>query len=178
LRDGLNLIDSAGEIEALARTVEDSGDVVFVPALTGLGAPHWDPNARGVIHGLTRGTNRGHIARAALEGIAFQNVDVLRAMEADLGRPLTTLKVDGGASVNNLLMQFQSDMLGVSIVRPRMTDTTALGSALFAGLTVGIFSDLDAIRESWRADAQFAPTMSDEARDAHMARWRRGLARV
>ena len=178
LRDGLELFASAPEVEALAASVPDSGGVVFVPALTGLGAPHWNPDARGVIHGLTRGTTRGHVARAALEGIAFQNVDILTAMESDLGHPLTTLKVDGGACANNLLMQFQADTLGVPIVRPVMTDTTALGSALLAGLAVGVFSDLDAIRATWQADRAFTPQMADDERAAHMARWRRGLARV
>jgi glycerol kinase len=152
--------------------------VVFVPALTGLGAPHWDPDARGVIHGLTRGTTRGHLARATLEGIAFQNVDILRAMESDLGERLTSLKVDGGASANDLLMQFQSDTLDCPIVRPAMTDTTALGSGLLAGLAAGLFKDLDAIRSAWRAERRFEPSMSAQERDEHMARWRRGLARV
>jgi glycerol kinase len=178
LRDGLEMISSAPEIEALAGSVDDSGGVVFVPALTGLGAPHWNPEARGVIYGLTRGTTRGHIARAALEGIAFQNVDILTAMESDLGHPLTTLKVDGGACANNLLMQFQADVLGVPIVRPVMTDTTALGSALMAGLAVGVFSDLDAIKDTWQSDREFTPDMSDQDRAAHMARWQRGIARV
>ncbi len=178
LRDGLELFSSAPEVEELARSVEDSGGVVFVPALTGLGAPHWNPDARGVIYGLTRGTTRGHVARAALEGIAFQNVDILTAMESDLGHPLTTLKVDGGACANNLLMQFQADTLGVPIVRPVMTDTTALGSALMAGLAVGMFSDLDAIRATWRADREFTPSMSSADRAEHMARWQGGLARV
>ena len=178
LRDGLGLFESSAEVEALALSVEDSGDVVFVPSLTGLGAPHWNPEARGVIHGLTRGTTRAHIARAALEGIAFQNFDILGAMERDLSKPLTTLKVDGGASANNLLMQFQADLLGCPIVRPVMTDTTALGSALMAGLAVGIFADLEAIRAHWQQDRRFDPAMADETRDGHLARWRRGLKRV
>lgn len=178
LRDGLGLISDSSQIEALAASVEDSGEVVFVPSLTGLGAPHWNPEARGVIYGLTRGTTRGHIARAALEGIAFQNYDILVAMQRDLDAPLTALKVDGGASNNNLLMQFQADLLGCPIVRPEMTDTTALGSALMAGLAVGLFDDLEAIRATWQADARFEPSMTDPARDAHLARWRQGLARV
>jgi glycerol kinase len=178
LRDGLGIIQRSSDIEALARSVPDSAGVVFVPALTGLGAPHWDPDARGVIHGLTRGTTRGHLARATLEGIAFQNVDILRAMESDLGERLTSLKVDGGASANDLLMQFQSDTLDCPIVRPAMTDTTALGSGLLAGLAAGLFKDLDAIRSAWRAERRFEPSMSAQERDEHMARWRRGLARV
>ena len=178
LRDGLGIVEEASAIEALAASVEDSGGVVFVPALTGLGAPHWDPEARGVIHGLTRGTTRAHIARAALEGIAFQNADILDAMQRDLGQTLTTLKVDGGASANNLLMQFQADLLRCPIVRPEMTDTTALGSALLAGLAAGIFDDLEAIRASWRQDRRFDPKMGEDEIEAHQARWRRGLARV
>lgn len=178
LRDGLGLIKDAKDIEALAASVEDSGEVVFVPALAGLGAPHWDPNARGVIHGFTRGTTAAHIARATLEGIAFQNTDILLAMQSDLGEPLKTLKVDGGASNNNLLMQFQADVLDCPIVRPVMTDTTALGSALMAGLAVGVFDNLDDIRAHWQADASFEPAMDDAARDAHLTRWRRGLSRV
>jgi glycerol kinase len=178
LRDGLGLFESAAEVEALARSVQDSGDVVFVPSLTGLGAPHWNPEARGVIHGLTRGTTKAHIARAALEGIAFQNYDILVAMQKDLASPLTSLKVDGGACANNLLMQFQADMLGCPIVRPEMTDTTALGSALMAGLAVGIFTDLESIRATWQQDRRFEPAMEDEARRDHLLRWQRGLERV
>ncbi|MBH25462.1 MAG: glycerol kinase [Myxococcales bacterium] len=178
LRDGLGLINSSADIEHLAGQVEDSGGVVFVPALTGLGAPHWNPDARGVIHGITRGTTRAHIARATLEGIAFQNVDILKAMEQDLGRSLEVLKVDGGASANGMLMQFQADTLGCPIIRPEMTDTTALGSALLAGLAVGIFSDLGEIREAWKEDARFDPVMGDAEREAHLARWSSGLSRV
>jgi glycerol kinase len=178
LRDGLRFFSSSAEIEVLAGEVEDNGGVVFVPALTGLGAPHWDPEARGVLWGMTRGTTRAHIARAALEGIALQNVDILRAMELDLGAPLRSLKVDGGASANDLLMQLQSDLLGCAIVRPAMTDTTALGSALLAGLAVGLYKDLEEIRGCWREDRAYAPRMSEEAREAHMALWREGLRRV
>src|SRR5690606_9275677 len=134
LRDGLGLIKSASEIEALARTVEDSGGVIVVPAFAGLGAPHWRPEARAAITGITRGTTKAHLARATLEGIALQNVDILRAMERDSGRTLTTLKVDGGAAANDLLMQFQSDVLGCEIARPEILDTTALGAAFLAGL--------------------------------------------
>ena len=178
LRDGLGFFEDAAEIEALAGQVADSGGVVLVPSLAGLGAPHWNAEARGVIWGLTRGTTRAHIARAALEAIALQNVDLLKAMESDRGAPLQTLKVDGGASQNNLLMQLQSDLLERRIVRPAMTDTTALGSALLAGLSAGLFKDLDAIQESWRAEATFEPTMEGSARLRLMDLWRQGLKRV
>jgi glycerol kinase len=178
LRDGLGFIESAAQIEELAGQVESSDGVVLVPALAGLGAPHWNPDARGVIWGLTRGTTRAHIARAALEAIALQNVDLLGAMEKDLGQPLKTLKVDGGASANALLMQLQADLLGCQIVRPQMTDTTALGSALFAGLAAGIFSSLDDIRDTWTADATFTPNMGAKARQEMLARWAEGLRRV
>ena len=169
LRDGLGIIQSADEIEALARTVSDSGGVTFVPALTGLGAPHWRAGARGIIAGLDRGVTRGHIARATLEGIALQNTDVLRAMEADSGVSLSALKVDGGAAANNLLMQFQADVLGVPIVRPQMLETTALGAGLLAGLATGVWSNKEEARQVWRADRTFAPTMDDEARAGHLA---------
>jgi glycerol kinase len=178
LRDGLGFFQSAAEIEDLARQVPSSEGVVLVPALAGLGAPHWNPDARGVIWGLTRGTTRAHIARAALEAIAMQNVDLLGAMERDLGQPLKTLKVDGGASANGLLMQLQADLLNCQIVRPEMTDTTALGAALFAGLGVGLFSSLDDIRATWKAAATFEPSMSAQARQEMMARWAEGLRRV
>jgi glycerol kinase len=178
LRDGLKLIEHASEIEGLASKVEDTAGVVVVPALSGLGAPHWNPRARGLIWGLTRGTTDAHIARAALEGIAFQNADILRAMEQDAGGELHRLKVDGGACANDLLMQIQADLLGRTIVRPQMTETTALGAALMAGLGVGIFDDLADIRETWRADATFSPALSDEARQAANTRWQEGLSRV
>ena len=178
LRDGLQFFDSAPQIEALAETVASSDGVVAVPALAGLGAPHWNPDARGVLWGMTRGTTRAHVARAVLEGIALQNVDILTAMENDFGSPLSVLKVDGGASQNNLLMQMQSDFLGTDIVRPEMVETTALGAALLAGLAVGVFADLDDVRKTWRADRSFAPEMSDADREAHLARWAAALERV
>ncbi len=178
LRDGLGLISEASEIEALAETVDTSDGVVAVPSLSGLGAPHWDPGARGVIWGLTRGTTKAHIARAALEGIALQNVDILKAMEQDLGESLKVLRVDGGACANDLLMQMQSDFLSRTIVRPEMTDTTALGAALLAGLAVGIFDDLDQIRATWREDRRFESAMGEEAREVHLKRWKQGIARV
>lgn len=178
LRDGLQMIRSAAEIEQLAQSVPDNGGVVLVPSLAGLGAPHWNPDARGVIWGITRGTTRAHIARAALEAIALQNVDILRAMEQDLGQPLTALKVDGGASANDLLMQLQCDLLDRQLVRPTMTDTTALGSALLAGLACGIFKDLQDIRDTWQADASFSPKMDDPSRQALLSLWQQGLGRV
>jgi glycerol kinase len=171
LRDGLQLFATARDIEALAASVPDSGGVIVVPAFAGLGAPHWRPEARGAITGLTRGTTRGHLARATLEGIALQNVDILRAMERDAGRPLTVLKVDGGASANDLLMQFQSDVLGVEISRPDMVETTALGAAFLAGLGAGVWKDQSAVKKTWREQKRFTPT-ADRARVAeHLARW-------
>lgn len=178
LRDGMGIIESAAEIEALAGTVDTTGGVVVVPALAGLGAPHWQPDARGVVWGLTRGTNRAHIARAALEGIALQNVDILRAMENDLGAPLKELKVDGGASANNLLMQMQANFLGRRIVRPEMVDTTALGAALFAGLGVGLFSSLDDIRAHWRVDRTFDSMIDEATREEHLRLWNQAIQRV
>jgi glycerol kinase len=178
LRDGLGFVASAGEIEALAGSVPDSGGVIVVPAFTGLGAPHWRPDARGAITGLTRGTTRAHIARATLEGIALQNVDILRAMERDAGRPLTVLKVDGGASANDLLMQFQSDVLGVQISRPELVETTALGAAFLAGLGTGVWKDQDQVKQTWREHKRFQPT-ADRARVAeHLARWDVAVARA
>ncbi len=171
LRDGLQFFSSATEIEALAGSVPDSGGVIVVPAFAGLGAPHWRPDARGTISGLTRGTTRAHIARATLEGIALQNVDILRAMVRDAGRPLTTLRVDGGASANDLLMQFQSDVLGVEISRPDLVETTALGAAFLAGLGTGVWSDQDQVEQTWREQKRFKPT-ADRAKVAeHLARW-------
>jgi glycerol kinase len=171
LRDGLQFFTSATEIEALAGSVPDSAGVIVVPAFAGLGAPHWRPDARGAITGLTRGTTRAHIARATLEGIALQNVDILRAMERDAGRPLTVLKVDGGASANDLLMQFQSDVLGVEISRPELVETTALGAAFLAGLGTGVWQDQDQVTQTWREQKRFRPT-GDRARiTEHLARW-------
>ncbi len=178
LRDGLNFFTSATEIEALASNVPDSGGVIVVPAFAGLGAPHWRPEARASITGLTRGTTRAHIARATLEGIALQNVDILRAMERDAGRPLTVLKVDGGASANDLLMQFQSDVLGVEISRPEVVETTALGAAFLAGLGTGVWKDQDQVRTTWREQRRFTPT-TDRAKVAeHLARWDAAVAKA
>ena len=178
LRDQLGIIESASDVEALAAQVESSEGVVFVPALTGLGAPHWDADARGMICGLTRGSSAAHIARATLEGIAFQIVDLSDAMAQDAGAPLRRLRVDGGAALNNLLMQFQSDLLDVPIDRPACVETTALGAAYLAGLAVGIFSDLSQIAEVHRIDKDFTPAMDDDVRGRHLARWREALGRV
>lgn len=171
LRDGLGLISSASEIEALARSVPDSGGVVVVPAFAGLGAPYWRAEARGVITGLTRGTTKAHLARATLEGVALQNVDILRAMERDSGRALRVLKVDGGAAANDLLMQYQSDVLGVSISRPALVETTALGAAFLAGLGAGMWTSKDAIRRTWREQARFEPAAERGWVTQHLARW-------
>lgn len=178
LRDSLGFIETSPEVEALAASVPDSGGVVVVPAFTGLGAPHWRPDARGVITGLTRGTTRAHIARATLEGIALQNVDILRAMEQDSGRDLGTLKVDGGAAANDLLMQFQCDVLGVPIRRPAMLETTALGAAFLAGLGCGLWPDKRAIADAWREDGAFEPQLDRAEVEAHLARWADAVGRA
>jgi len=171
LRDGLQLFGTAREVEALAASVPDSGGVIVVPAFAGLGAPHWRPEARAAITGLTRGTTRGHLARATLEGIALQNVDILRAMERDAGRSLTVLKVDGGASANDLLMQFQSDVLGVEISRPELVETTALGAAFLAGLGAGVWKDQAQVTQTWREQKRFTPTADRDRVAEHLARW-------
>jgi glycerol kinase len=177
LRDGLGLIRSAAEVEALAAQVPESGDVVFVPALAGLGAPYWDPHARGLIAGLTRDSNASHIARATLEGIAFQIHDLVSAMGADAGRALERLRVDGGASANGLLMQFQADILGVEIDRPKNVETTALGAAYLAGHGVGLFADLSDVRKAYTVATVFRPGMDADRRTAHIAKWTRAIAR-
>lgn len=178
LRDGLRLIHVSSEIEALAASVADTGGVYFVPALTGLGAPWWDQNARGTITGLSRGTTAAHIARAALEGIAFQTYDIAEAMEKDAGLKLRELKVDGGASRNNLLMQFQSDILRSRVVRPTVTETTARGAAYLAGLAVGYWKSLDDISGQWEADRCFEPQQSQEYADNAVAGWRDAVRRT
>jgi glycerol kinase len=177
LRDGLGIIGSSGEVEALASSVSDSGGVHVVPAFAGRGAPHWDPHARGVITGLTRGATRAHIARAALESIAFQVADVLRAMEKDAGRRLEELRVDGGASVNNLLMQVQADLIGAPVVRPRMSETTALGAAHLAGLAVGIWKRTE-LGAHWQIDRRFTPRLRPAARTRAFAGWKDALGRA
>lgn len=171
LRDGLGIIDASSEVEALAGSVSDSGDVVFVPALTGLGSPHWDPAARGTIAGITRGTTSGHIARATLEAIAFQTRDVADAMVKDSGITLRELRVDGGAAANDLLMQIQADLLGVEVVRPRFLETTALGAAYLAGLGAGLWRDTGEIASHWQAERRFQPQIGDREREARYGRW-------
>ena len=178
LRDGLGIIKSSSEIEALACSVEDNGGVYFVPALTGLGAPHWDQYAKGCIYGLSRGTTAAHIARAALEGIAFQTMDIVNAMQKDAGVTLKELKVDGGASRNNLLMQFQADILGTSVIRPTVTETTALGAAYLAGLAVGYWESIDHIKSQWGVDTQFNPIASPEKVEALKAGWADAIKRT
>lgn len=177
LRDSLGIIKSSSEIEALAASVPDNGGVYFVPALTGLGAPYWDPYAKGTITGLTRGSTAAHIARAALEGIAFQTLDIVDAMQKDASVPLCELKVDGGASRNNLLMQFQSDILGAAVIRPRETETTALGAALLAGLAVAYWSGLDEVRSQWKEERRFLPSASREAVNTAVIGWREAVKR-
>jgi glycerol kinase len=171
LRDGLEMIEHSADIEALAASAPDSGGIYLVPAFTGLGSPHWDPHARGTIVGISRGTTRAHIARAALEAIAFQSAELLAAMQKDAARPLIELRVDGGATANNLLMQFQADLLGVPVVRPRITETTALGAAYLAGLGVGFWSSLDELARNWQVERRFQPSMSRDEATVRMHRW-------
>ncbi len=178
LRDGLHLIRRSADIEKLAASVPDSGGVCFVPAFTGLGAPHWDPHARGVIVGLTRGSNAGHIARAALESIAFQSADVLRAMQQDSGQDLKELRVDGGAAADDLLMQFQADLLGVPVVRPKVLETTALGAAYLAGLATGVWESREQIARQWKVAKRFEPRMPRGEALRRMQEWQRALGRA
>ena len=178
LRDGLGVIKSSSEIEALACTVEDNGGVYFVPALTGLGAPYWDQYAKGCLYGISRGTTAAHIARAALEGIAFQTMDIVNAMQKDAGCTLKELKVDGGASRNNLLMQFQADILGTSVIRSTVTETTALGAAYLAGLAVGYWESIDHIKSQWGVDTQFNPLASPEKVEALKNGWADAIKRT
>ena len=177
LRDGLGIIERSEHVEALARQAADNGGVFLVPAFVGLGAPHWDPDARGLMIGVTRGTTRAHLARAALESIAFQSTDVLHAMQLDAHRPISELRVDGGAAGNDLLMQFQADIMGVPVVRPEITETTALGAAYLAGLATGVWSATDELAELWRVDRRFDPLMGDDERGALLAQWRRAVER-
>ncbi|MCO4745499.1 MAG: glycerol kinase GlpK [Proteobacteria bacterium] len=178
LRDGLQIIGSAPEVEALAMSVPDSGGVVFVPALAGLGAPHWRPHARGIITGITGGTTKAHIARATLDGVAMQLVDILGAMAADLGAPLAELRVDGGAAKNNLLMQRQADLLGTRCVRPQVLETTGLGSALLAGVATGVWSSTDEVSTAWAEERTFAPAGDAEELAASKAAWTRAVERA
>jgi glycerol kinase len=178
LRDGLGIISRAAETEALAGEVADTGGVYFVPAFVGLGAPYWDAYARGTVVGLTRGTDRRHLARAALEAICYQSRDLLEAMSADAGIRLQALRADGGAAANNLLMQLQADLLGVPVQRPAVTETTALGAAYLAGLAVGYWSGLEEIATQWQAEAEFVPGMPPSQRDALYAGWQRAVERA
>ena len=178
LRDGLGIIKHSAEVEKLAASVPDNGGVYLVPAFAGLGAPHWDQYARGSISGITRGTTAGHIARAALDGIAFQVADVLSAMEADSGIKLKELRVDGGTSANNMLMQFQADLLGVPVVRPAVQETTALGAAYLAGLAVGFWRNQAEIAQQWKVDHTFEPAMKPDVRDKLRSTWSKALDRA
>ena len=178
LRDQLGIIDHAADIEALAASVEDAGGVEFVPALTGLGAPYWAPDARGTLTGLTRGSGRGEIARATLDAMALQNVDILVAMEADIGRAMTSLRVDGGAAINNLLMQLQADYLDRPIMRPEVIETTVAGACFLAGLGEGVWASLSDVSQVWRSDREFSVTLPDEARQHRRALWRSAVAKT
>jgi glycerol kinase len=177
LRDGLGIIEHSLDVEALALSVPDNGGVVLVPAFAGLGAPHWDPYARGTLVGMTRGSGRGHIARAALEAIAYQSAEVLQAMQKDAACPVVEVRADGGAARNDLLMQFQADLLGVPVVRPKVTETTALGAAWLAGLALGFWQSVDETAAQWQAERQFDPRMSADRRESLMATWARAVER-
>jgi glycerol kinase len=178
LRDGLNIISDSAEIEDLAKSVVDNGGVYFVPAFTGLGAPHWDQYARGIIAGLTRGVTSGHIARAALESIAFQVNDVIKSMEEDMGTPIRELRVDGGAAVNNLLLQFQSNLSGIPVIRPESIETTALGAAYLAGLAVGFWDSIEEIQKQWAMDRKFEKEISDTEKDEKISGWEKAVSRA
>lgn len=178
LRDGLGIINHSSDVESLAQSVPDSGGVYFVPALTGLAAPYWDPYARGTIVGITRGTTAAHIARAALDGIAFQTYDIAQAMAKDMNDRLTELKVDGGASRNNLLMQFQADLLGIDVVRPKITETTAIGAAYLAGLGVGYWDSVDELRRQWKVERTFTPQLDSETVRTAREGWADAISRT
>jgi glycerol kinase len=178
LRDGLGIIEKSSDIEALAASVPDSGGVVFVPALTGLGAPYWNPDARGIVTGITRGTTKAHLARAALDGVALSIDDVLRAMSGDLGDPLRELRVDGGAAANDLLMQRQADLLGIDTVRPTVLETTGLGSGLLAGLATGVWSSLDEIRAAWKQERRFSPRGDVQEISSTRAAWKAAVGKA
>jgi glycerol kinase len=177
LRDGLQIIRDSSQVEKLARSVDDNGGIYIVPAFAGLGAPHWDQYARGVVAGITRGVTKGHIARAALEGIAYQVADVIDAMEADSGIEAKELRADGGAAANDLLLQFQSDILGVPVIRPQTLETTALGAAYLAGLAVGYWDDQEEIKNQWKIDRKFMPSMAPEHVEELRAGWDKALDR-
>jgi glycerol kinase len=178
LRDGLGIVQSSADVERLARTVPDSGDVFLVPAFAGLGAPHWDPYARGAIIGLTRGTTAAHLARAALDAVALQVADLIDAIRGDSANALAELRVDGGASVNDLLLQIQADVLQLPIVRPTVTETTALGAAYLAGLASGVWKGRDEIAAHWQIDRRFEPRISADEASARRARWNEAVERV
>jgi glycerol kinase len=182
LRDGLRAISASSEVQSLAESVPDSGGVMMVPAFTGLGAPYWKPDARGTITGLTRGTTLAHIARAALESIAYQSAALLTAMSRDAvaagGAPVSELRVDGGACVNDLLMQFQADLLGIPVVRPAVVETTALGAAYLAGLSCGVYGGTAELSRLWRAERRFVPTLPRGQAEALMARWEHAVAQA
>lgn len=178
LRDGLKIIKQSADVQKLAASVEDTDGVVVVPAFSGLGAPHWDAYARGTIFGITRGSTDAHIARATLESIAYQTYDVLKAMESDAGLPIKELRVDGGATVNDLMMQFQSDILSVKVLRPEVIETTALGAAYLAGLATGFWKDIDSIAAQWKVDATFSPKMTNEDKEKRLSAWKRAVTAV
>lgn len=178
LRDGLKIIRSSSDVQQLAASVKDTEGVVVVPAYAGLGAPHWNPHARGTIFGITRGTTDAHIARATLESIAFQTYDVLKAMEADAGLPIAELRVDGGATVNDLMMQFQSDILGVQVLRPEVIETTALGAAYLAGLSVGFWKSIEEISSQWKVSGRFKPDMDEQVKKSKLQLWQRAIHAV
>ncbi|MBP6045972.1 MAG: glycerol kinase GlpK [Ferruginibacter sp.] len=175
LRDGLKLIQFSGEVEALTSKVQDNGGVYFVPAFTGLGAPYWNQYTKGIITGITRGTTDAHIARAAVESIAFQSMDLLKAMEADAGLTIKELRVDGGATINNLLMQFQSDMVNTKVIRPKVTETTALGAAYLAGLAAGFWKDVQELQQHWQTETIFSPSFNETTRKALQAGWQKAI---
>jgi glycerol kinase len=178
LRDGLKIIRNSSEVQPLASSVNSADGVVVVPAFSGLGAPHWNPYARGTIFGITRGTTDAHIARATLESIAYQTYDVLKSMESDAGLPIAELRVDGGATVNDLLMQFQSDILSVKVLRPEVIETTALGAAYLAGLAVGFWGSIEEISSQWKVSGQFVPAMDEAEKNSHINNWQRAVKAV
>jgi glycerol kinase len=178
LRDGLGIIKSSSEIEALAASAKDNGGLYFVPSFTGMGAPYWDQYARGMMIGLSRGTDRSHIARAALEGIAFQTMDVLKVMELDTNLKIKQLRVDGGACSNNLMMQFQADMLNSAVIRPKIIETTAMGAAYLAGLATGFWENMDVLKQQWQPDRQFNPSMDSDRVNKMKGEWADAVARA
>jgi len=178
LRDGLKAIKTSTDVEGLACTVEDSGGVVFVPSFTGLGAPYWNPGAKGAIVGLSRGSTVAHIARAALESIAFQSTALLNAMVKDAVSPITELRVDGGAAANNLLLQFQADLLGIPVIRPQVTETTALGAAYLAGVATGVYRDLSELSAQWHMERTFEPRFTREQAQERIHAWEAAIRQV